>query len=201
VGLLTLVPAVVDAVKGYKIPVIAAGGIVDGRGYVAALALGAQGICMGTRFLATTESHAHPLYKQKIVEVDEEGSTEYTDVFGRARWPGAAHRVLKTPFFETWKSKIAADETEHGQPIIGSTTIFDNDEEVRRFSGKVPNLTTQGDIESMALYAGTGSVHIKEVIPAASVVKGVLEEAQVIIQQRLCGLLEIRHKQYTSTMV
>jgi len=50
VGLLTLVPAVVDAVKGYKIPVIAAGGIVDGRGYVAALALGAQGICMGTRY-------------------------------------------------------------------------------------------------------------------------------------------------------
>jgi len=50
VGLLTLVPSVVDAVKGYKIPVIAAGGIVDGRGYVAALALGAQGICMGTRY-------------------------------------------------------------------------------------------------------------------------------------------------------
>jgi len=76
--------------------------------------------------LATTESYAHPLYKQKIVEVDEEGSTEYTHVFGRARWPGAAHRVLKTPFFETWKNKIAADETEFGQPIIGSTTIFDN---------------------------------------------------------------------------
>jgi NAD(P)H-dependent flavin oxidoreductase YrpB (nitropropane dioxygenase family) len=49
VGLLTLLPSVVDAVKGYNIPVIAAGGIVDGRGYVAALALGAQGICMGTR--------------------------------------------------------------------------------------------------------------------------------------------------------
>lgn len=48
-GLLTLLPSVVDAVKGFNIPVIAAGGIVDGRGYVAALALGAQGICMGTR--------------------------------------------------------------------------------------------------------------------------------------------------------
>lgn len=201
VGLLTLLPSVVDAVKGYKIPVIAAGGIVDGRGYVAALALGAQGICMGTRFLATTESYAHPLYKQKIVEIDEEGSTEYTHVFGRDRWPGAAQRVLKTPFFETWKNKIAADENELGQPIIGSTTIFDNEEEVPRFSGKVPNLTTQGDIESMALYAGMGSVHIKEVISAASVVKGVLEEAQVIIQQRLCGLLEIRPKHNTSTMV
>lgn len=48
---MTLVPSIVDALKGYNIPVIAAGGIVDGRGYVAALALGAQGICMGTRYL------------------------------------------------------------------------------------------------------------------------------------------------------
>lgn len=51
VGLMALIPSVVDAVKAYKIPVIAAGGIVDGRGYVAALALGAQGVCMGTRYL------------------------------------------------------------------------------------------------------------------------------------------------------
>lgn len=50
-GLWTLLPSVVDALKPYKIPVIAAGGIVDGRGYVAALALGAQGVCMGTRYL------------------------------------------------------------------------------------------------------------------------------------------------------
>lgn len=201
VGLLTILPAVVDAVKGYNIPVIAAGGIVDGRGYVAALALGAQGICMGTRFLVTTESYAHPLYKQKIVEVDDASSTEYTHVFGRARWPGAAHRVLKTPFFETWKNKIAADENEVGQPIIGSTTIFENEEEVPRFSGKVPNLTTQGDVESMALYAGMGSVHIREVISAASVIKGVLEEAQVIIEQRLRGLLETQPKHKASTML
>jgi len=75
------------------------------------------------------------------------------------------------------------------------------EEEVSRFSGKVPNLTTQGDIESMALYAGEGSVHIKEVISAASVIKGILEEAQVIIDQRLRGLLEIRPKHSASTMV
>lgn len=76
------------------------------------------------RFLATTESYAHPVYKQKIVEVDKENSTEYTNVFGRARWPGAPHRVVKTPFFETWKNEIGADESEEGQPAIGTTTIF-----------------------------------------------------------------------------
>jgi NAD(P)H-dependent flavin oxidoreductase YrpB (nitropropane dioxygenase family) len=78
------------------------------------------------RFLATTESYAHPQYKQKIVEMGDELGTEHTLVFGRARWPGAAHRVLKTPFFETWKHKIAADETELGQPSIGRTIIFEH---------------------------------------------------------------------------
>ncbi|KAG0560672.1 hypothetical protein KC19_9G003900 [Ceratodon purpureus] len=202
VGLLSLLPSIVDAVKSYHIPVIAAGGIVDGRGYVAALALGAQGICMGTRFLATTESYAHPVYKQKIVEVDKENSTEYTDVFGRARWPGAPHRVVKTPFFETWKNEIGADESEEGQPAIGTTTIFGKKEVVPRFSGKVPNATTEGEVENMALYAGMGAVHIKEIVSAASVVKGVLEEAQAIIELRLCELLKTRpQKKSASTMV
>lgn len=63
------------------------------------------------------------------------------------------------------------------------------DEAVLRFSGKVPNLTTQGDIESMALYAGTGASRITEVLPAASVILGLLEEAQVLIEYKLCGLL------------
>ncbi|KAK6136486.1 hypothetical protein DH2020_029782 [Rehmannia glutinosa] len=84
-GLITLLPRVVDLVRGHDIPVIAAGGIVDERGYVAALALGAQGVALGTRFLATEESYAHPIYKRKVVELHK---TEYTDVFGRARWPG-----------------------------------------------------------------------------------------------------------------
>lgn len=56
VGLMTLVPSIVDSLKGYNIPVIAAGGIVDGRGYVAALALGAQGICMGTRYYCSSDA-------------------------------------------------------------------------------------------------------------------------------------------------
>jgi hypothetical protein len=75
------------------------------------------------------------------------------------------------------------------------------EEDVSRFSGKVPNLTTQGDVESMALYAGAGASRIQEVIPAASVIAGVLEEAQALIEYRLRGLLEIRPKHTASTMV
>lgn len=65
-----------------------------------------------------------------ILESGSDG-TEHTDMFGRGRWPGALHRVLKTPFFETWKNKLAADDTEFGQPTLGRTTMFEN---VCRFS-------------------------------------------------------------------
>lgn len=64
--------------------------------------------------------------------------------------------------------------------------------DITRFSGFAPNGTTQGDVESMAMYAGTGSALIKEILPAAQVVNGILEEAQAIIEQRLLGLVKAR---------
>ncbi|KAL6964262.1 hypothetical protein U1Q18_035317 [Sarracenia purpurea var. burkii] len=178
-ALISLVPRVVDLVGGRDIPVIAAGGIVDARGYVAALALGARGVCLGTRFLATEESHAHPTYKRKLVELDE---TEYTDIFGRARWPGAPHRVLKTPFFTDWRT-LPSHENEANQPVIGHSTIHDKEKEIRRFGGTVPNPTTTGDIESMAMYAGEGVGLIKEILPAGEVVKRLVAGAQLLIRQ------------------
>lgn len=183
-GLISLLPRVVDLVGDRDIPVIAAGGIVDERGYVAALALGAQGICLGTRFVATEESYAHPIYKRKLLELDE---TEYTNVFGRARWPGAPQRVLETPFFKDWKS-LPAHESEINQPLIGHSTINGMEKDIRCFSGTVPNRTTTGDIESMVLYAGEGVGLIKEILPAAEVVKRLVEGAQLLIHQQFGGL-------------
>lgn len=71
------------------------------------------------RFVATHESYAHPIYKRKLIEYEK---TEYTDIFGRARWPGAPQRVLETPFFDDWRS-LPSDENELDQPIIGRSTI------------------------------------------------------------------------------
>ncbi|KAK9943427.1 hypothetical protein M0R45_009034 [Rubus argutus] len=184
-ALISLLPKVVDLVGDRDIPVIAAGGIVDARGYVAALALGAQGVCLGTRFLATEESYAHPMYKRKLVEYDR---TEYTDIFGRARWPGAPHRVLKTPFFIDWKS-IPDNEIEADQPVIGRTTIHDKEIEIRCLAGTVPNVTTTGDIESMVMYAGQSVGLIKEILPAAEVVKRLVEGAQLLIKQKFSHML------------
>ncbi|CAK8571270.1 unnamed protein product [Lathyrus sativus] len=178
-SLISLVPRVVDLVGDRDIPVIAAGAIVDAHGYVAALALGAQGVCLGTRFLATEESYAHPIYKRKLVVLDE---TEYTDVFGRARWPDAPHRVLQTPFFKEWKS-LPSHESEANQSVIGHSTIHGVEKDIRRFAGTVPNMTTTGDLESMCMYAGEGVGLIKEILHASEVIKRLVEEAQLIIQQ------------------
>nr|CAD1825145.1 unnamed protein product [Ananas comosus var. bracteatus] len=179
-GLISLLPRVVDLVSDCDIPVIAAGGIVDGRGYVAALALGAHGVCLGTRFLATVESFAHPLYKQKLVEMDK---TEYTNIFGRSRWPGAPHRALQTPFFTKWRH-LPEHESEENQPVIGHSSIHGVKKEIRRFAGTVPNATTTGDIDSMVMYAGQGVGLIKDILPAGEVVKRLVEEARQIIQKR-----------------
>jgi len=82
------------------LPVAVAGGIGDARGVVAALALGAEGVVLGTRFLATREANAHPEYKQKLLEANET-DTVRTILFGHC-WPNAPHRTLRTSFVEQW---------------------------------------------------------------------------------------------------
>lgn len=176
-GIFSLIPRTVDLVSG-KIPVIAAGGIADGRGYAAALVLGAQGICLGTRFVATEESYAHPEYKKKLTELDK---TEYTDIFGRSRWPGAPQRVLQTDFFTNCKS-LPAHENETTQPVIGHSVIHGQEREIHRYAGTVPNVTTTGEIENMPLYAGQSVCLIKEVLPAREVIKRLVEEARNLMK-------------------
>ncbi len=98
VGTLALVPQVVDHVK---IPVVAAGGIMDGRGLVAALALGAQGVQMGTRFLTAIQSGAHGSYKQALLESTEE-STVLTKAFS-----GRPARGVRNRFIREWDASGA----------------------------------------------------------------------------------------------
>ncbi|XP_066350668.1 uncharacterized protein [Miscanthus floridulus] len=180
-GLIPLLPRVVDLVSDSGIPVIAAGGIVDGRGYVAALAFGAQGVCLGTRFLATEESYAHPIYKEKVIEMSR---TDYTNVFGRARWSYAPQRVLETPFYSGCKN-LPDQETEENQPIIGHSIIHGVHKDIHRFAGIAPNPTATGDIGSMVMYAGQSVGLITEIIPAGEVVRRLVAEAKDVIRERL----------------
>jgi len=98
-ALSVLLPTIVDAVA--PLPVIASGGIADGRGLVAALSLGAQGISIGTRFLASAEARAADAYKARIVMANAE-DTVYTEQCN-VGWANAPHRVLRTAAIERWE--------------------------------------------------------------------------------------------------
>ena len=100
-----LIPMIVDAVA--PVPVLAAGGFADGRGLVAALALGAQGILLGTRFLATVESPLHPNFKQAIVDSDGHDTqlSVIPDLASGLVWPGAMTRSRRNRFVERWSGR------------------------------------------------------------------------------------------------
>jgi nitronate monooxygenase len=133
-GTIGLVPAVVDAVGG--IPVVAAGGIADGRGLAAALSLGAAGVSMGTRFTATVESLWDGAMKEKAVASggDQTAQTRVFDIVRGAAWPAIyPGRALRNEFFDQWHGKedalqgrqkevetgyLASDANDFGQRVV-----------------------------------------------------------------------------------
>src|SRR6476659_4341822 len=168
VSTLALVPRVVDAVSPR--PVAAAGGIGDARGVVAVLALGAQAAVLGTRFLASSESRAHPRYKQKVLEAGE-GDTVRTILFGHG-WPNAPHRTLRTAFVEQWLGQEArGQESRPDEPVVGRTVIAGHAMPVLRFMGMPPNCDATGEIESMDLLAGQDVGLVGEIKPAGQIVR------------------------------
>jgi NAD(P)H-dependent flavin oxidoreductase YrpB (nitropropane dioxygenase family) len=180
VSTLALVPRVVDAVP--STPVVASGGIADSRGLLAALALGAQGAALGTRFLAAAEARTHPVYQQKILAANET-DTVRTTLFGYS-WPNAPHRTLRTRFVEEWLSQEArGNEGRPDEPVVGATTVGGETVQVRRFMGFTPHRETSGDIESMALYAGQGVGLVSHVQPAGEIVRQLVVEADSILRR------------------
>jgi len=180
VSTMVLVPRIVDAVAPTL--VLAAGGIGDARGLAAALCLGADGVVMGTRFLATPEANAHAAYKARLLSATEE-DTEYTVLFSNG-WPDAPHRALRTRFVNEWIRRedkahsIGADE-----PLIGHTIIDGAEMPVQRFASLPPNRDATGDIESMSLLAGQSAGLIREMRPAAEIVRETAQGAERLIRE------------------
>ncbi len=177
-----LVPAIVDALP--SIPIVAAGGIADARGLVAALALGAEGVAMGTRFLATVEARAHPHYKNRVLQAGT-GDTVRTTLFGR-EWPDAPHRAIRTPFVEQWREEARrGDLSRPDDPVIGQTRIAGQTIPLQRFASFPPNADATGDIDAMGMLAGQSAGLVHEIKPAAVIVREIVEEARTIIESRL----------------
>src|SRR5690606_10659298 len=149
-----LLPEVADAVN---IPVLAAGGMATGADLVTAMALGADGIVLGTALMATEESFAHPYHKQRLLAAGAE-DTVLTSSF-HINWPpNAPVRVLKS----------AVTGGAHGDPHAPGRTVIGDEEgrPIYLFSTDSPLRSMTGDFESMALYAGTGIGHITELTSA-----------------------------------
>ncbi|KAF5202035.1 Nitronate monooxygenase [Thalictrum thalictroides] len=183
VSLMALLPRIVDLVGDRDIPVVAAGSISDARGYAAALALGAKGVCLGTRFIATKEAYANEYYKQQLLKYTEQ-QTDRTDLYGRKTWR-ADVRCLDTPFHQYWKNSPDYDKliNDEPYPIIGHTTIYNAECDLRRFAGQVANQTTTGKLENMVMLAGQGVGLVHDIVPAAEIVKSLVEGVKAIMVQ------------------
>lgn len=176
VSTLALVPRVVDAVS--PVPVIAAGGIADGRGLAAVLALGAQAAWIGTAFLAAEESEAHPRYRELLVGADET-STVHTELFDLG-WPKAPHRALRNATVETWE---AAGRPEPGRrPGEGEMMGHRGDgTAILRYDFDSPRFDMTGALDDMCLYAGQGVGLVTRVEPARAIMARLLAQAEATL--------------------
>jgi nitronate monooxygenase len=157
-----LLPLLSSVLEAVDVPVLAAGGLGDRAAVDAVMAAGAAGVRIGTRFIATNESGAHPAYKQAVVDAGA-GDTEITDAFAVcplcATSPRA--RVLRRSI-----DAVHAADGEH----VGEATWAGQTAPVPRGSGMPPGATATGHVEAMAMYAGESSAAVHAIVPAADVV-------------------------------
>ncbi len=172
---LPLVPQIVDAVA--PLPVIAAGGIADGRGLAAALLLGAEGIWLGTALLAAAESGVSPNRRRRVLAA-ESADTVYTSVFdiadGRA-WPaGVAGRVVRNRFSERWHGH-EEDLREHRQEAQQALVAA----------------WQADDPEVAAVWAGEAAGLVHRVEPAGEIVRRIASQAEQVLRERVSAVLGV----------
>ena len=173
-----LIPQVVDAVD--PVPVVAAGGISDGRGLAAALCLGAQAAWVGTRFLAAREADAHSDYRNRVFDASA-SETFYSTLFDGG-WPDAPARVIRNDTVDAWEAA--------GRPEIGSrpgetdviATSGDGGE-IKRYAAYAMRSDMQGDIEAAPLWAGQGVGLVTREQTAAEIIAEMMAEAEAALDR------------------
>jgi NAD(P)H-dependent flavin oxidoreductase YrpB (nitropropane dioxygenase family) len=167
VATLPLVPTVVDAVA--PVPVIAAGGIGDGRGVAAVLALGAQAAWVGTRFLLAEEMPIHEDYRSRLIAADETDSQRYPSLYS-VGWPDSPHRALRNSTADAWQA--AGRPPLAQRPGYGDVIAhLASGEEIVRYEPAPPMAGTTGDIEALSMWAGQGVALARGTQSAADIVK------------------------------
>lgn len=156
---MVLVPMVCDATT---LPVIAAGGIADGRAAAAAFMLGASGVQLGTRFLSAEECSIHPVYKEKIVKAGDLA----TMVTGKRL--GHPVRALRTPFVRKYAEKEYGGASDEDLEALGS--------------GALRRAVKEGDLENGCFLSGQVAALVKKVEPAAEIIRDVVEGAEEVLK-------------------
>ena len=175
-----LLPATVDALT--PLPVLASGGIGDGAGIARALQLGAQGVSLGTRFVACDEAWMHPAYKQRIVDSDAD-DTVYNSLYD-VWWPDAPHRTLRNKTFAEWEA--AGRPPSGSRPGEGTSigrrqlTTGEWIEWPRYATGSVPP-DFDGDIEYAPLWAGESCSVVNDIKPAAEIIRDLVRDAETAL--------------------
>jgi NAD(P)H-dependent flavin oxidoreductase YrpB (nitropropane dioxygenase family) len=169
-GTIALLPLLDQVLPAVSVPVLAAGGIGSGRAMAAALAAGAEGVRIGTRFVASAEFPVHPVYRDSLIGANAQ-DTAYTKRFA-VGFPNAPHRVLRASLeaAEAFEGDVVADEID---PITGDRVP------VGRFRGNLaPTTSVTGRVEAMAQWAGQSVGGITDVVPAAAIVRELVDEAE-----------------------
>ena len=158
---------------------LASGGIGDGAGLARALQLGAQGVSLGTRFVASEEANIHPAYKETVVSSSASETVLTVDLFD-VGWPDAPHRTLRNGIHEEWE---AAGRPPSGQrPGEGTTIGRDRSTsgEIEDWRRYVPGMATpefDGDIDDVPLWAGESISVVNEIKPAREIVNDLVRQA------------------------
>ena len=178
-----LLPATVEALK--PLPVLASGGIGDGAGVARALRLGAQGVSLGTRFVASDEAWLHPDYKLRVVQSTAE-DTVYNELYD-VGWPDAPHRTLRNKTFAEWD---AAGRPPTGQrpgegTSIGKRRLIDGvvQDWPRYAVGTVPP-NFEGDVDYAPLWAGESCTVVNDIKPAGEIVHDLVRDAEAVLAGR-----------------
>jgi len=155
------------------VPVVAAGDIATGADIALALAAGADGACLGTRFVCSDEADAADVYQQQIV-MSAASDTLLTELFDKG-WPGAAHRVLRNSTVRMWEAAgcppPGARPGEHDHVAVRCDGT-----PVERYADVVPTTGIRGDLEALALYAGESCARIHDVLPAGAIMRRLVAE-------------------------
>jgi len=179
-----LLPAVVQAIA--PVPVLASGGIGDGKAIARALELGAQDVSLGTRFVASAEAYIHAAYKQRVVESRAEDTVYTTDLYD-INWPYAPHRTLRNRTYEEWE---AAGRPPPGQlPGEGSSigsqlTVTGRTYDWKRYATGMILPTFEGQIDHAPMWAGTSVGDVRSIEPAAEIVTNLVQETQGVLANR-----------------